>query len=197
MENILIFAEGKADIKFLKDYISEVYKIQVNEKSFIETGGYTALFTPDNIVRLQKNEDEGGKNLVIFDTDNNFIERMVYLNKNKMLHDVNFDLFLFPNNADSGDLETLLLQIVNFENHEFYFTCFDDLINCLKKGIPPKKIKGFEVPDLKAKVFTYLSFFKQDAKEEKRNYQNKTFWNLHHSATLSLKSFLNKYIQQP
>jgi hypothetical protein len=55
MENILIFAEGKADIKFLKDYISEIYKIPINGKSFIETGGYTALFKPDNIIQMQRN----------------------------------------------------------------------------------------------------------------------------------------------
>lgn len=196
MENILIFAEGKADIKFLKDYISEVYKIQVNEKSFIRTGGYTALFKPDNIIQMQRNENEGGKNLVIFDTDDDFESRVEYLTKGKCEYEIDFDLFLFPNNADSGNLETLLLKIVNYENHDFYFHCFDNFISCLSKGISPEKIKEFEVPDLKAKVFTYLSFFKQDAKEEKRNYQNSIFWNLHHEATKPLKSFLDKYITQ-
>jgi hypothetical protein len=196
MENILIFAEGKADIKFLKDYISEIYKIPINGKSFIETGGYTALFKPDNIIQMQRNENEGGKNLIIFDTDDDFELRVEYLTKGKRKYEVDFDLFLFPNNANSGNLETLLLKIVNYENHDFYFECFDDFINCLSKGISPEKIKEFEVPDLKAKVFTYLSFFKQDAKEEKRNYKNSIFWNLHHAATKPLKSFLDNYITQ-
>lgn len=197
MENILIFAEGIADIKFLKDYISEIYNIDINEKSFIRTDGYTALFKPDNIIQMQRNENEGGKNLVIFDTDDDFESRIEYLDKNKKVHQIDFDLFLLPNHANSGNLEILLLQIVNLDNHDFYFHCFDDFVACLKKGISPEKIKEFEVPDLKAKVFTYLSFFKQDAKEEKRNYKNTIFWNLHHEAILPLKSFLDKYIQQP
>lgn len=192
-----IFVEGKADLKFLQDYINENFgKMLTESNDFIITGGFEKLFDDKNITALQKNAHNEIRNIVIFDTDGNYAKKIEYLDENKERYKVDFDLFLLPNNKDTGNLEALLLQMANYENHEFYFDCFDDLINCLKKGISPEKIQNFEVPDLKAKVFTYLSFFKQDAKEEKRDYQNKDFWNLHHEATLPLKSFLDKYFQQ-
>ena len=103
-----------------------------------------------------------------------------------------FELFLFPNNSDSGNLEILLEKIIN-PKHSAIFECFDGYQNCLKG-----KSKSYKVPASKTKIFAYLDTLlsSQDekfAKEDKRDYRNTNHWDLDNSYLNILKEFLEKY----
>lgn len=57
-----------------------------------------------------------GVNLVIFDADDDFSKKKDELVKWKEQNNVDFQLFLFPDNSSSGELEDLLELVINPEN---------------------------------------------------------------------------------
>ncbi|GAA8470766.1 hypothetical protein HpNP8_04060 [Helicobacter pylori] len=58
-------------------------------------------------------------------------------------------IFLFPNNQDDGDLETLLLKIAN---HKEFINCFEGYLDCIEKTEHYKPIKNIR----KNKWYAYL-----------------------------------------
>ncbi len=130
-----IFVEGKADKKFLTDYFlfllsennTQVNLLKEIGITIIETAGYTNLKDKHN--EMEKQLDNGGVNLVMFDADDNYQKRLAELKADCQDYDCQF--FLFPNNKDSGNLEVLLENIINPQNKPI-FTCWDNYINCLQ-----------------------------------------------------------------
>lgn len=57
---------------------------------------------------MNRTSADGGVNLVIFDADADFEDRKKKLILWKERCHVDFELFLFPNNKDTGELEDLL-----------------------------------------------------------------------------------------
>ena len=55
----------------------------------------------------------GGKNLVIFDADDDVEKRRTELLSWKEKENLDFELFLIPNDKEAGALETLLENIIN------------------------------------------------------------------------------------
>lgn len=193
---IRLFVEGKSDRKFLSDLIYCEFGYNFPEEYFVITGGWTRLFERKNIIELQRVQDEDGVSLVIFDADKSLISR-----RNNLLSEVkenllNIELFLFPDNISSGDLESLLLSIANKEKHEAFFRCFDEYINCLQvysDKYEEKYKKELSLPPRKACVFEYLEIHNQETKEEKRDYTNATYWNLDSPHLDPLKDFLRPF----
>lgn len=141
---------------------------------------------------------EGGINLIIFDADTilnkgGFENRRSYLiNKLNELN-ISAELFLFPNNHDDGCFEDLLLMIALKDKYKRFFDCFEDFEQCL----------GGEYvhPDLKGKVFTYISSMKQLSKNQRDHlgqgkwlFDNSAYWDLDNEALLPLKEFLLRFI---
>src|SRR5690606_26743158 len=102
---------------------------------------------------------------------------------------------LWPNHSDSGDLETVLENIYNSENRDF-FVCWQGYENCLKAS------GKYTTPNRKAKIFAYLESLhgssksqKELLKDEKRNFLNEVLWNLDASQPIlaALKIFLDPY----
>ncbi|GAA7453137.1 hypothetical protein ID1036_03050 [Helicobacter pylori] len=58
-------------------------------------------------------------------------------------------IFLFPNNQDDGDLETLLLEIAK---HDEFLKCFEGYLECIKNKEHYKPIKNIR----KNKLYAYL-----------------------------------------
>ncbi|MCQ2950914.1 hypothetical protein JT182_05910 [Helicobacter pylori] len=58
-------------------------------------------------------------------------------------------IFLFPNNQDDGDLETLLLEIAK---HDEFLKCFEGYLECIKSKEHYKPIKNIR----KSKWYAYL-----------------------------------------
>ncbi|EJC05112.1 hypothetical protein HPHPP8B_0474 [Helicobacter pylori Hp P-8b] len=61
-------------------------------------------------------------------------------------------IFLFPNNQDDGDLETLLLKIAK---HDEFLKCFEGYLECIKSKKHYKPIKKIR----KSKWHAYLELF--------------------------------------
>lgn len=193
-----IFVEGVADIEFLEDYLSH---LNIDKKNFsiIETKGWTNL-SADNgeMIRNQmiENSDDGGVNLLIFDADDNFNDRLTSLNDIKSKYFLQFEMFLWPNNLDSGDLESVLENIINPNNLPI-FDCWNSYETCLKS----KELVGRNVPlttpAKKTKIYGYLEALlgvsrkqKKKIKEDNRDYKNKDFWDLNSEYLSALKNFL-------
>ena len=83
---------------------------------------------------------------------------------------------MFPDNASAGNLESLLLAIVNPANAAAN-NCFDAYINCIQAlGA------AYNTPDNKTKVFAYLNAIGKESKEKKRDYTDADAWNLDHAS---------------
>ncbi|GAA7999072.1 hypothetical protein HpCS30_02400 [Helicobacter pylori] len=61
-------------------------------------------------------------------------------------------IFLFPNNQDDGDLETLLLKIAK---HDEFLKCFEGYLECIKSKEHYKPIKNIR----KNMLYAYLELF--------------------------------------
>ncbi|MBH0257350.1 hypothetical protein I6662_04135 [Helicobacter pylori] len=164
----LIYTEGKSDKNFLS-WCLDVWK---NEDHFdqahfdiIHVEGKNNLFSDGlckDIKRILNNEDHRYKQVcIIFDAD---------IKKENQERDAGFDnklkhirekfkekgtdfpkeqIFLFPNNQDDGDLETLLLEIAK---HDEFLKCFEGYLECIKSKEHYKPIKKIR----KNMLYAYL-----------------------------------------
>lgn len=124
-KNIKIFVEGVADKKFILDYLNYILpNLNINSQDIINSLGWeNSREKSQNQMML--NRDNGGINLVIFDADDDLEKRRYELNKWKISENLNFELYLFPNNKDTGALEDLLEKIIVDKNQPI-FDCWKD-----------------------------------------------------------------------
>lgn len=205
MEKFLIIVEGEADKKFFENYYHHLFHENAPTGSIIhpgkddETGGYTKLRKEDAINAMRQNTDAGGKNLVIFDADDDFDSRRKELLAIKDEFGVEFELFLLPNNKDAGELEDLLEQIIN-PNNQPVMDCWTTYEEELKKvRIPTKTPPTLTIPAKKTKIYAYLETLlgktrsqKKLIKDANRNYENPQHWNLDAEYLKPLKEFILK-----
>lgn len=190
---VKIFVEGTADQKFISDYIKHL-SIKFVDSDIVVCGGWKRIEEEDIIHELNKNSDQGGSNLVIFDADNDFEERKRELTEIKSRYKLNFDLFLLPDNESCGSLETLLIKIINPSNN-IIFTCWENYEKCLESYVANGR--KFTLPAIKTKVYAYLEAVLEDTrkgkeaiKESKRDYGNREHWDLDSEQLQRLKDFL-------
>ncbi len=149
---------------------------------------------PSVAVKMQGNAIEGIKNVVVFDADGPENGGGFSVRKQEILNildqsNMKADLFLFPNNHDDGDVETLLEQIARRDLHQQFFDCFRDYETCLGNN--------YNTPDRKGKLFTYMSAQKSLSKTQRDRlgqgewqFADARYWNLDHEAVKPLKDFL-------
>ncbi len=163
----LIYTEEKSDKNFLS-WCLDVWK---NEDHFdqahfdiIYVEGKDKLFSDEFCKRIEnilKNKNQEYRQVcIIFDADKKESQESDADFDNKLKHicekfkekGINFpreQIFLFPNNQDDGDLETLLLEIAN---HKEFINCFESYLDCIKKKEHYKPIKNIR----KSKWYAYL-----------------------------------------
>ncbi len=210
MQKYLILVEGKADAPFVRDYLKFLdknlsvekndpkEKVLKNTESHIKIdaiGGYTNV--KNRLKKLQRAVDQNYKILVVLDADNldkdekngGVILRTEYLEKIKQELKIDFEIFLFPNNEDDGNLEMLLLDIANQEKYKPFFECYDGYAICTKKiKIDPSK----NLLENKMRIFNYLSVYygAEQAKEQERIFESE-YWELSIDKIEPFKIFLN------
>lgn len=205
-----IFVEGDADKKFLSDYYHHLFQERVPQYSINhtgdlkgdKTGGYKKLSDEINIREMRINTDQGGVNLVIFDADKDIEARRKELEAVKEQYHVEFELFLLPNNQDTGELEDLLENIINPNNRPI-MDCWEDYEKELVKlEIPGRTPPPLTTPAKKTKIYGYLEALLGDSntqkeliKEVNRNYGNTLHWNLDAEYLEPLKEFLYRSIR--
>ncbi len=201
---IRIFVEGIADFKLLKDLLLLKYGNSLIMDEIVVTKGWTNLLSEKSEGELLKNKmkqnsDDGGHNLLIFDADENFKNRFNEIKEWKENNELSFETFLLPNNSDSGDLETLLENIINKKNLPI-FKCWEGYENCLSSITINGQKKLLTIPAKKSKIYGYLEALlgssksqKKLLKEEKRDYTNPDHWDLDSEYLNNLTKFLDKY----
>jgi hypothetical protein len=216
MRRVLIIVEGIADAIFLKDYLLFLYpnehfkfvssnpkkKIQSSflknkalEIEIFEAGGFEGI--KPNFEKLEEKMALSNKTLVIFDTDNpeiqfgGFRKRMEYLNRIKYDLEINYDIFLLPNHRDEGNLESLLLSIVNDDKFANFENCYQGYIACMKSFSPIKEQVEKDLSESKSMVFSFVLAYegKNYASVAARNYHS-GLWDLANVALSPLRKFL-------
>lgn len=181
---IKIYVEGKTDKRFIEQYLIH---LGFDSVDVIDTGGKDKL--KSQVPILKTYVDEGYQILVIFDADDNIKLRRKDLEEFKNKNQLVFDIFLFPNNINNGEIEDMLFEIINTENKSI-FKCFDSFNQCLEDK--------YHRPNKEAKIYAYLDALteknnKETIRPEKRLYLKSEHWNLNSEYLNPLKEFLLKY----
>jgi hypothetical protein len=190
MRIIKIFVEGDSDKKFVSDYIGYLKIVLYDiDLRFILLNGKD----DDKFQKTLPEFAASDKNLVIVDSDENFAGRKKHLEELKGKLSLSYDVFLFPNNSDNGELETLLKGIV-WNKYKEYFSCFIPFGGCVQ-GVH----SDIKPPSLKDEIYSYLSSLLTDKETDQRgkyiqpskmDYMNERFWDIEHSLLKPLKEFL-------
>ena len=201
MSKVCIFIESDKETTneghFVRHMATLVYAGNSKEIEIVGTGGYTNL--DQFAVQMQRNTDNGIKNLVIFDADfphtGGFEKRQAELLNLKEKEKVDFELFLFPNNQDDGTFEHLLEHLAT-EEHKGLLECFEGYESCIRGRNNPKYVS----PDQKAKMYAYVST-QTDPKDIKMfkkgdwRFNQTDLWNLNVDYLTPLKDFLSLYLE--
>ncbi len=181
MKKINFFVEGINDKMFLESIVV-LSKIDNHQIEITSIGGWEKLHLSENA--LEYNKDLGYKNIIFFDADNDSTSRrreIIAKLKNPKLID---DVFLFPDNQNPGNLETLLLNIIN-PKYSSINNCYDTYKSCLE-GLCFEN--GYL--DDKIKIYTFLALLNKKPKEKDRDYMDSDAWDLEHSLILNLIKYL-------
>lgn len=201
MSKVCIFIESDKETTneghFVRHMAKLVYAGDSKEIEIVGAGGYTNL--KKFAVQMQRNTDNGIKNLVIFDADfpkeGGFEKRNLKLLNLKDKEKVDFELFLFPNNQDDGTFEHLLEHLVT-EEHKGLLECFEGYESCIRGRNNPKYVS----PDQKAKMYAYVSTQTDpnDIKMFKKGdwrFNQADLWSLDVDYLTPLKDFLSSHLK--
>lgn len=155
-KEILIFVEGPSDKVFLEVYLYFLEDFPIKNFKVKDVTG------KDNLSKRLLEIEQYAKTLIIFDADKDYesnkkeILKVVSKTKQTISEE---QIFLFPNNQDDGDLETLLLEIAK---HDDFLKCFEGYLECLKSKEHHGPIKNIRKNMLYAylEVFELQKFFK-------------------------------------
>jgi len=190
MSKLKVIVEGEADKKFLIDFIKHCFEHTLTDEDFIMAEG-NLLEKPARANSIQKNTIQGGINIIILDANGDIEETRQRVANEIVTHQLQIDnQFYFPNNTDTGNLETLLRNIVNSER-ENIFNCIDNYADCLEMQRIPQ-LRAF---DEKARIFVFIDSFTVGGpgKESERSYREALLWNLDSEYLEPLRGFLSPY----
>lgn len=184
---------------FVHQYVLHLFP-HLSSKDFdiVDVGGKDKLRLYEN--QMRDYAMHGDKNIVIFDCDDastggGLENRKVRFESMKKDLNVEFSYFLFPNNKDDGAFEDLLLHIIN-SDHSGIMDCFSKYESCVGGQNASKGGNVYEMPNIKAKIYTYITSFKRSrsaldkVKKGDWDFSNKEYWDLDNEYLAPLKSFL-------
>ncbi|GHP85012.1 hypothetical protein VN1202_03220 [Helicobacter pylori] len=160
-KEILIFVEGPSDKVFLEAYLYFLEDIPIKNFKVKDVTG------KDNLSKRLLEIEKYDKTLIIFDADKDYESNKKEILSKTQQKITEEQIFLFPNNKDDGDLETLLLEIAK---HDEFLKCFEGYLECIKSKEHYKPIKNIS----KSKWYAYLEVFElQNFFKDKRNKNDK------------------------
>ncbi|WRB29167.1 hypothetical protein KVK19_01855 [Helicobacter pylori] len=160
-KEILIFVEGPSDKVFLEAYLYFLEDIPIKNFKVKDVTG------KDNLSKRLLEIEKYDKTLIIFDADKDYESNKKEILSKTQQKITEEQIFLFPNNQDDGDLETLLLEIAK---HTKFLKCFEGYLECIKSKEHYKPIKNIS----KSKWYAYLEVFElQNFFKDKRNKNDK------------------------
>ena len=182
-----------SEVVFIKTLIENLgYNMSSNKVEFVN--GYKNLINVIPTIKARCAED--GKVIIIFDADspgNNggYYTRREEIEKILDENNTQAELFLFPNNDEDGDFETLLEHLMQKTKHAKMLDCYTDYENCLGND--------YVHPNLKGKIFTYISAMKMTNSKRRKlgngewMFDNAEYWNLESDYLKPLKEFLQQH----
>lgn len=160
-KEILIFVEGPSDKVFLEAYLYFLEDIPIKNFKVKDVTG------KDNLSKRLLEIEKYDKTLIIFDADKDYESNKKEILSKTQQKITEEQIFLFLNNQDDGDLETLLLEIAK---HDEFLKCFEGYLECIKSKEHYKPIKNIS----KSKWYAYLEVFElQNFFKDKRNKNDK------------------------
>ncbi|WP_373453456.1 DUF3226 domain-containing protein [Helicobacter pylori] len=174
-KEILIFVEGPSDKVFLEVYLYFLEDLPIKNFKVQNIKG------KDNLSKRLLEIEKYDKTLIIFDADKDYesnkkeILKVVSKTKQTISEE---QIFLFPNNQDDGDLETLLLEIAK---HTKFLKCFEGYLECIKSKEYYKPIKNIrknmlyaylEVLGLENLTKTNIDVFDNESKIKNKHEEN-------------------------
>lgn len=198
-----IFVEGIADEVFFRQYLHHLYGIIVPDNRIQRLDGWTNLKGSTWQQRMRTNMANERTNIVIIDADDDIDARRSDILAWKTENDLDFELFLLPNNQDAGALEDLLENIINPSNRPI-LECWEDYEKeLIMLDIPGRTPPPLTTPAKKTKIYGYLEALlgtskreKELIKEKERDYENTQHWNLDAEYLKPLKEFISKNITE-
>lgn len=186
-------------IRFIEHHFPD--KKSGRDFEVIGFGGKDLLI--NNAPVLEDSVAQGNTNIVIFDadtTDNKggFTMRKQEIMKIKSQACMEFELFLWPNNHDDGDFESLLLQSIR-DSHRGIIDCFDNFTMCVGGRDPEHRF--YDIPGRKSEIYTYIELMRKTPAEErlfKKGYwlfDKSDLWNLDTEASKPFFLFLKPYFE--
>ena len=179
----LLLGEGKADVVFLKALLQDLdlRGIEVRRMG----GDYTKLGSDAVQNLIRRASDQGRRVAAVLDADSSIKSARSEYERIVAESGLPIDrVFFVPNDADAGDLEYLLEKLVA-EAHRSVLDCFKEYEDCLNVADP-----GYVTPNRKARIYAYCEAIGCEPKEDRRDYLNRSWWNLDASALAPLKRFL-------
>lgn len=194
-----IFVEGDADKVFIEQYLHHIFGCSVPKCRVITTNGKDNLQATAN--QMREMSANGGINLIIFDADEDIDKRRLDILNWEEKEELDFELFLIPNDKDSGALEELLEKIINPVNRPI-MECWENYEKKLVTlDIPGRTPPPLTTPAKKTKIYGYLEALlgktnkeKDQIKEKYRKYNNTQHWNLDNEYLEPLKEFLVQHL---
>jgi hypothetical protein len=188
MKRLKIFVEGKNDgydCQIIKHIVQKIDPSQYGiDIKIQEVGGYQELFSEAITTKIKGDSFGGMKHIAILDADSDINERKKYLDEKILTDDLDLPYFLIPNNSESGNIETLILNIINSTEKDF-FDCFDSYCICLNKCNNILKHPGD-----KEKVYAFLHSKTDYKKSRKIDLNDTTIWDIQHQDFLKIYNFI-------
>lgn len=162
MDKIFIEAQHNktSEFNFIHTVVSKHFPGK--EDGIVCMGGVDKLFNEAILNNIRQTQDEGGKALILVDADFpskgwGFSARQHDVLSKMSSHEVVFPLFIYPNNKDDGDVETLMESLARKDLHQEWWDCFEDYETCVKGAKDKTGNYKYNLPNRKAKLHTYIS----------------------------------------
>lgn len=202
MNKIFIEARNKTtpEYYFLKALID--LHFPTKDIEFICIGGIGNLFNETNINQICQAQEVGDQVLIFIDADtvakgDGFVKRRADMDNEMQARKIFFPYFIYPNNQDDGDVETLMEAVARRDLHPVFFDCFEDYEKCVSGVKDENGQPLYNTPNLKGKLHTYMSAQKLSNKLRRKLgagdwlFSNTDYWDLNAIALQPLKEFLS------
>lgn len=202
MNKIFIEAESRATPEY--NFLKAIIELHFPAKNvdFICIGGISNLFNETNINQINESLIMEDRVLILIDADTaakgfGFSKRKADIDNNLQLRNLEIPYFIYPNNNNDGDVETLMESAARRDLHKVFFDCFEDYEKCVS-GVKDKFGQPlYNTPNLKGKLHTYMNAQKLSNKLRRRLgsgdwlFSNTDYWDLHADALRPLIDFLS------
>ncbi len=200
MNKIFIEAKKKEtpECNFLKTILALFFPEKIVE--FVSIDGIGNLFNETIVNQISLAQAMGEQVLVLADADTvskgwGFKKRKVDIDNGMQNKGINFSYFLYPNNHDDGDVESLMELAAQRNLHKVFFDCFEDYERCVSSVKDSNGRQFYNVPNLKGKLHTYMSAQRLNSKQRSRLgsgdwlFDDSRFWNLNIVELQPLKDY--------